>query len=116
MNCYKALSAACALRPGRTVIVAEAGSFPTDLYIAESLARQHGWSNLPLTAHDVQVCWIREQAGAPGGVLLRRHLPSRRYTAMAPDFESLVSALAWEAHEWVAVEAWRARKKAVSPC
>lgn len=92
------------------------GHDPAETEALLTLARQHGWSNLPLTAHDVQVCWIREQAGAPGGVLLRRHLPSRRYTAMAPDFESLVSALAWEAHEWVAVEAWRARKKAVSPC
>lgn len=37
-NIYKALHAALGLRPGRKVIVAEAGSFPTDLYIAQGVA------------------------------------------------------------------------------
>ncbi len=35
VNLYKALHAAMALRPDRSVIVAEAGSFPTDLYVIE---------------------------------------------------------------------------------
>ena len=35
INLFKALSAAIALRPGRDVIVGEAGAFPTDLYIVE---------------------------------------------------------------------------------
>lgn len=38
INIYKALHAAIALRPGRKVIVAEGGSFPTDLYVAEGVA------------------------------------------------------------------------------
>jgi kynureninase len=38
INIYKALHAAIALRPGRPVIVAEGGSFPTDLYVAEGVA------------------------------------------------------------------------------
>lgn len=38
VNIYKALHAALGLRPGRNVIVAESGSFPTDLYIAEGVA------------------------------------------------------------------------------
>lgn len=38
VNIYKALHAALALRPGRRSIVAESGSFPTDLYIAEGVA------------------------------------------------------------------------------
>jgi len=46
INLFKVLSAALALQrqdaPGRTVIVSERSNFPTDLYIAESLARQHG--------------------------------------------------------------------------
>ncbi len=35
INIYKALRAAMALRPDRSVIVSEKGSFPTDLYICE---------------------------------------------------------------------------------
>jgi kynureninase len=50
LNLYKVLSAALALTaantaataPTRKVIVSERSNFPTDLYIAESLARQHG--------------------------------------------------------------------------
>jgi kynureninase len=38
INIFKALSAALALRPDRRTIVAEAGSFPTDLYIVEGVA------------------------------------------------------------------------------
>ncbi|MFT4011998.1 MAG: kynureninase [Paracoccus sp. (in: a-proteobacteria)] len=38
VNIYKALHAAMGLRPGRATILAEAGSFPTDLYIAEGVA------------------------------------------------------------------------------
>ena len=41
VNLYKALSAAVALRPGRTRVVVDAGNFPTDLYIAASVAEQH---------------------------------------------------------------------------
>lgn len=38
INIYKALHAAMGLRPDRSVIVAEGGSFPTDLYVAEGVA------------------------------------------------------------------------------
>jgi kynureninase len=31
-----------AANPARTVVVSERSNFPTDLYIAESLGRQHG--------------------------------------------------------------------------
>jgi kynureninase len=42
-NLYKALSAALHLAaPGTRRIVSERGNFPTDLYIADSVARQHG--------------------------------------------------------------------------
>lgn len=76
-----------------------------------SLAREQGWKNLPVCAHDVRVDWTCMTSSAPGGVMLRRHLPSRQYSAEAPSFDALIDALAWEAHEWVAVEAWRARRK-----
>jgi kynureninase len=46
VNLFKVLSAALAMvkadAPQRRVILSERSNFPTDLYIAESLARQHG--------------------------------------------------------------------------
>jgi kynureninase len=55
VNLYKALAAALLLQradaPGRRRIVSERDNFPTDLYIAESLARQHG-CELVLVSHD----------------------------------------------------------------
>ncbi len=46
VNLFKVLAAALELQrqdaPQRTVIVSERSNFPTDLYIAESLGRQHG--------------------------------------------------------------------------
>jgi len=48
VNLYKVLNSAIALAPGadpaRRVIVSERSNFPTDLYIADSVARAHGWS------------------------------------------------------------------------
>jgi len=46
VNLFKVLSAAMAMAredaPGRRVILSERSNFPTDLYIAEALARDHG--------------------------------------------------------------------------
>jgi len=46
VNLFKVLSAAAAIAqadaPGRTVILSERSNFPTDLYIAQSVAAQHG--------------------------------------------------------------------------
>tara|TARA_R110000751_G_scaffold4347_5_gene21262 strand:- start:1210 stop:2409 length:1200 start_codon:yes stop_codon:yes gene_type:complete len=42
VNLFKCLSAALALRPGRRVILSEAGNFPTDLYVAQALAQALG--------------------------------------------------------------------------
>ncbi|NUS18484.1 MAG: kynureninase [Mesorhizobium sp.] len=43
INIYKVLHAALAMRPDRSVIVAEGDSFPTDLYMAEGVAStRHG--------------------------------------------------------------------------
>ncbi|MEO7760603.1 MAG: kynureninase [Casimicrobiaceae bacterium] len=38
INLFKVLAVALKMRPGRRVIVSEAGNFPTDLYMAEGLA------------------------------------------------------------------------------
>ena len=42
VNLFKALSAAVALNPGRSRILSERTNFPTDLYIADTFAREHG--------------------------------------------------------------------------
>lgn len=57
LNLYKALSVALALvkadAPGRKLIVSERDNFPTDLYIAESLARQHGFELRLVSADEI---------------------------------------------------------------
>jgi len=40
---HQALHAAAALRPGRTVVLTEPGSFPTDQYVIAGVAAQVGW-------------------------------------------------------------------------
>ncbi|NRF67879.1 kynureninase [Aquincola sp. S2] len=54
VNLFKVLSAALKLQredhPGRSVIVSERSNFPTDLYIAETLAREHGCTLKLVTA------------------------------------------------------------------
>jgi kynureninase len=42
INLYKAMHAAMALRPARDVVIAEAASFPTDLYIIEGAMKSAG--------------------------------------------------------------------------
>ena len=39
INLFKAVAAACALRPKRSKIVTEAGNFPTDLYVLDGLSQ-----------------------------------------------------------------------------
>lgn len=87
---------------------------PADAAGLLTLARASGWRNLPVSAHDVHVAWTHATTDAPGGTLLRRHLPSRSYSAVAPSLEALMDALAWEAHEWIAIEAWRAQRKSAA--
>ena len=57
VNLYKVLSTAIALQkadaPERRVIVSERSNFPTDLYIAETLAREHGMTLVLIDADDV---------------------------------------------------------------
>ncbi len=57
VNLFKVLSAAIAMveadSPERRIIVSERSNFPTDLYIAESLARQHGMTLQLVEADDI---------------------------------------------------------------
>ncbi|MDL2407809.1 kynureninase [Rhizobium calliandrae] len=52
INIYKALHAALAMRPGRSAIVAEGDSFPTDLYMAEGVASTRPGVTLRLEGRD----------------------------------------------------------------
>ena len=40
VNLFKLISAALAMRPGRTVVLSEPGNFPTDLYMIDGLEKQ----------------------------------------------------------------------------
>jgi kynureninase len=50
INLFKALSAALSLRPGRSRVVSEAGTFPTDLYVVQGLKRLSPAIDLALVA------------------------------------------------------------------
>lgn len=53
INLHKALMAAVALRPGRTEIVIDINNFPTDIYIAQSVADQHNMKLIAVTADEI---------------------------------------------------------------
>ena len=52
INIYKALHAAMVLRPDRSVIVSEGGSFPTDIYMAEGVVSTRPGASLRLEGVD----------------------------------------------------------------
>jgi kynureninase len=53
INLHKALMSAVALRPGRTEIVVDINNFPTDIYIAQSVADQHGMTLVAVSAEEI---------------------------------------------------------------
>jgi kynureninase len=53
INLHKALMAAVALQPGRTEIVIDINNFPTDIYIAQSVADQHGLQLVAVPAEEI---------------------------------------------------------------
>lgn len=72
INIYKALHAAMGLRPGRNVIVAEGGSFPTDLYMAEGVASTRPGTVLRL--EDVDAPAIEDLIDEDVAVVLVNHV------------------------------------------
>jgi kynureninase len=97
VNLYKLLGAALMLRPGRQTILTEAGNFPTDLYVAESLAafRAQGHRVLAVAAEDL--------AGALGpdvAVMMITHVNYR--TGAMHDMAALTAA----AHAAGALALW----------
>jgi kynureninase len=89
VNLFKVLSAALAIAkaddPKRTVILSERSNFPTDLYIAESLARQHGCT-LVLAEPDELPGLLNEQLA----VLMLTHVNYR--TGRMHDMAALTAA------------------------
>ncbi len=53
INLHKALMSAVALRPGRKEIVIDINNFPTDIYIAQSVANQHGITLIAVPAEEI---------------------------------------------------------------
>lgn len=72
INIYKALHAAMGLRPDRKVIVAEGGSFPTDLYMAEGVVSTRPGAVLRLEGVDAPT--IEELIDDQVAVVLVNHV------------------------------------------
>ena len=98
INIYKVLHAALAMRPERSVIVAEGDSFPTDLYMAEGVASTRPDSVLRLEG--VHAPTIEELVDDRVAVILVNHVnyKSGRLRDMA--------ALTRKAHEAGALIVW----------
>ena len=99
LNLYKVLSVALTLMridaPQRRRIVSERSNFPTDLYIADSLARQHGCKLSLFEADDLQA-----QLDGSVAVLMLTHVNYR--TGRMHDMAALTRA----AHEAGALVIW----------
>ena len=99
LNLYKVLSVALTLMrtdaPQRRRIVSERSNFPTDLYIADSLARQHGCKLSLVEADDLQA-----QLDGSVAVLMLTHVNYR--TGRMHDMAALTRA----AHEAGALVIW----------
>jgi kynureninase len=72
VNIYKALLAGLSLRPGRSTIVAEAGSFPTDLYVTEGVVA--GRPDIELRLEGVDGDTIESQIDERTAVVLVNHV------------------------------------------
>ena len=74
INVFKTLHAALALRPGRSAIVAEADSFPTDLYMAEGVVASRPGATLRLATTDAELDALIDGRAA---VVLLNHVDYR---------------------------------------
>jgi hypothetical protein len=96
VNVFKLLAGGMRLRPGRHVIVSEEANFPTDLYVAQGLARLLGDVELRLVPRD----GLRASLGADVAVLLLTHVDFR--TGEIHDVAGLTRA----AHDAGALVLW----------
>lgn len=86
VNLFKLLVAGCRMRPGRTEILAEAGNFPSDNHIVESVARLLG-----LEARFVPAGEIAAAAGPRTAVATLSHVNYR--TAEMQDMAAVTAAI-----------------------
>jgi len=96
VNVFKLLAGALRLRPGRRAIVSERGNFPTDLYVAQGLARLLGDVELRLVPRDR----LRDALDGDVAVLLLTHVDFR--TGEIHDMTGLTRA----AHDAGALALW----------
>ena len=95
INVFKALNAARALVPDRRTIVSERSNFPTDLYIAETFAREHG---MELVLSDAE--GILSALGHTTAIVLLTHVNYR--TGRMYDMAAVTAAV----HDAGAVMIW----------
>nr|WP_130430925.1 kynureninase [Rivibacter subsaxonicus] len=104
VNLYKVLHAACAMqradRPGRRLIVSERSNFPTDLYIAQSVAREFGLELKLVDAPEALPAALGGESGAEVAVLMLTQVNYR--TGVLLDMAALTAA----AHGVGALTVW----------
>lgn len=103
VNLFKALHAACRLRPQRTEIVVDDANFPTDRYLVESIAADRGLTIRWLTPDPesgVTASDLDSVLGPETGVVLLSHVDYR--TGYVADLSGITSAV----HQAGAVVVW----------
>jgi kynureninase len=95
INLHKALMAAVALRKDRSEIVVDINNFPTDIYIAQSVASQHGMKLVAVPANEIVAA-----INANTAVVTATHVDYR--SAEILDIEGITSA----AHSNGALMVW----------
>ena len=98
VNVFKVMEAALALRPGRNVIVAEASSFPTDLYMLEGVRGRH--PGLQIRLEGVDAPRIEDLLDADVAAVLVNHVDYR--TGALRDMTAFTARI----HEAGALAVW----------
>lgn len=98
INVFKVMEAALSLRPGRNVMVAEASSFPTDLYMLEGVRSRHPELEIRLEGVDAQR--IEDLLDADVAVVLVNHVDYR--TGALRDMAALTARI----HKVGALAVW----------